>query len=107
MVPTDAKYCTKYRGVHILRKPRQKSADGRQYWVYFADVMDDSLASYTLAGIKAQIGRVLNGLTPCGCDVCEYWVKDTPIKAAHCSKDSQLGMFCDCYFFEPSTIRRC
>ena len=79
-----------YRGAMIWRHLlKETTPDGRKKWMYFANVKDRiyPLYSRSQTGIKAQIGRCLNGLEPCDCQICVYHVKETPISPAHCGKD--------------------
>ena len=101
LIPSDAEYVGEYRARDIYRKPRKVSRDGRQYWTYYAIVMDDLVVSWTMSGIKTQIGRALNGLTPCDCDFCVYQIPDTPIHGKHCGKGLHLtGPWFVCEGFE-------
>lgn len=101
LIPSDAGFVTEYRGRDIYRKPRKISRDGRPYWTYYAMVMDDLVVSWTMAGIKTQIGRVLNGLAPCDCDCCAYQIPDTPLQGKHCGKGLSLsGPWFVCQGFE-------
>ena len=78
----------KYRGVMICRKHRRTSADGRDYWLYFASVSNDKahweLISRTQQGIRLQVGRVLNGLDPVDCSICVHRIPATPISPDRC-----------------------
>ena len=100
-IPTDAHFVSTYRAGNIYRRPRKKSADGRQYWTYFSVVEDQLLVSWTLSGIKTQIGRVLNGLKPCDCNSCAYQIPETPVSPKHCGKALHLtGPYFVCEGFE-------
>lgn len=100
-IPSDAGYVAEYRAHGIYRKPRKISRDGRPYWTYYAVVMDDLLSSWTLSGIKTQIGRMLNGLAPCDCDCCAYQIPETPLSPKHCGKAlSMCRSFPYCQGFE-------
>ena len=101
LLPSDAEFMTAYRNHYIYRKPRKVSRDGRQYWTYYAIVMDDLVVSWTLSGIKTQIGRALNGLAPCDCDCCAYQIPNTPLQGKHCGKGLSLyGPWFVCEGFE-------
>ena len=53
--------------------------------------------------IKAQIGRVLNGLEPADCTICRRCIKATPINPAHCDwngKDCNPGVNFECEGFQ-------
>ena len=75
----------KYRGIEIRQEVRYISPTSQGvYWVACID--QRVLRSLTQNGIKAQIGRVLNGLPPADCAVCKHCVRATPINAAHCDR---------------------
>lgn len=84
----------KYRGIQITRDLLPETTpDGRPKWIYYAIIPGapvPNLVSRSQAGIKAQIGRSLNGLPPCDCSICVFNVPQTPIAPEHCSKGALL-----------------
>ena len=70
----------KYRGVEFYAVCHE----GTGRVTYICDYEQRTLRSDTQAGIRAQIGRVLNGLTPCDCDICRWRIPATPISLAGC-----------------------
>lgn len=95
----------KYRGVMIYRKHRRTSADGRDYWLYFAEAKNDmydwQLISHTQQGIRLQVGRVLNGLAPVSCEICVHRIPATPISPDRCGLgEDEYGEPWSCTGFE-------
>ena len=77
-----------HRGVMIRRRMLlERTPDGRPKFIYKASVGDRELASKSQAGIKVQIGRVLNHLTPCDCTICIHHRVETPISPEHCAME--------------------
>ena len=88
----------KHRGIEIVATV---SPSGRK--AYIATVEGRVLRSETQAGIKAQVGRVLNGLEPADCGICKRCVKATPINAPRCDwngKDCNPGVNFECEGFQ-------
>ena len=91
-----------YRGVEIRRETRFVTpATSKVIWC--ADVDGRVLRSETQAGIKAQIGRVLNGFPPADCWMCKWAHRDTFLQALHCDwngKDCDMGVNFECEGFQ-------
>jgi len=92
----------KYRGIEIRQEVRYISPTSRGvYWVACID--QRVLRSLTQNGIKAQIGRVLNGLPPADCVNCKHCIRATPINAARCEwngKDCNPGVNFECEAYQ-------
>ncbi len=74
---------------------------------YGAVVGEYRLLSFTLEGIKAQIGRVLNGLMPADCHNCRHHMQQTLISVQRCMKfDREIEMGCnfECPHYQPKVI---
>lgn len=82
-------YWASYRKIPIERfKLNETTPDGRPKYEYTAkvDMWNFPLYSRSQRGIKHQIGRCLNGLRPCDCEVCVYQIPKTPVNDKHCGK---------------------
>ena len=91
-----------YRGVEIRRETRFVTPSTSKV-IWMACIDGRALRSETQAGIKAQVGRVLNGLEPADCTICKRCVKATPISAARCDwngKDCNPGVNFECEGFQ-------
>ena len=94
----------KFRDVEILDLVACMHGGAR----YGAVVGEYRLLSFTLEGIKAQIGRVLNGLPPADCGNCRHMQQATPITVKRCMKfDREIEMGCnfECPHYQVRVIR--
>ena len=87
----------KYRGVEFCAVCHE----GTGRVTYICDYEQRTLRSDTQAGIKAQIGRVLNGLTPYDCDCCRWRIPATPISLASCEYHEVMEKNDNCRKFQP------
>lgn len=91
-----------YRGVEIRRETRFVTpATSKVIWC--ADVDGRVLRSETQAGIKAQIGRVLNGFPPADCDNCIHMHQESMITVKRCKyygKDCDPGVNFECEAYQ-------
>ena len=92
-----------YRGVEIRRETRFVTpATSKVIWM--AEVDGRVLRSETQAGIKAQIGRVLNGLEPADCTICRHCIQPTVLNPRWCDYFSGAcdpGTNFECAGFQP------
>lgn len=98
-----------YRKIPVYKalQPRGRTPDGRDKWSYYAVLHHkdghEVLKGLSQAGIKAQIGRCMNGLTPHDCNVCVYWRNADPMQRdGYCSLtiSPELTGFFGCPRFE-------
>lgn len=97
-----------YRGVKIDREQLDERTPGLKApkWRYYAVCGGYRLVSLSQAGIKTQIGRVMNGLAPCDCEICVCRIPATPISGSQCNRGlDMLAWFggCSCARFEVRT----
>lgn len=98
-----------YRKVRIWKaeQPRGATPDGRPKWTYYAVIRFKDgygiLKGLSQMGIRAQIGRCLNGLTASSCADCTYHAPMTPISPERCAFtiDPEVTGFYGCPRFEP------
>ena len=96
----------KFRGVEFYAVCHE----GTGRVTYICDYEQRTLRSDTQAGIRAQIGRVLNGLPPCDCGICECRIPASPLGPPACSRGGPamsreaMGWYC-CPFFKPDLRR--
>ena len=93
----------KHRGVEIFREYR---IPGGKVAGYFAVVDGRRLHSNTLAGIKVQIGRVLNGFPPADCYNCKHLIHASLLNPGFCEItgrkiDPGVNFECDDYQVSP------
>ena len=91
-----------YRGVTYTK--RTESGTGTGAVVYEAVLDGRRIASYTLNGIRCQIGRVLNGLDPADCNICRHCIQPTMINPRWCdyfSRACDPGTNFECAGFQP------
>ena len=73
----------RYRGVEI------RLGQDRVYWACPNGIQ---VNNRTQDSIRTMIGRVLNGLSPSDCSICEKLMKPTPISPEErCSDDQDIG----------------
>ena len=87
----------KYRGITFYAVCHE----GTGRVTYVCDYEQRTLRSDTQTGIKAQIGRVLNGLEPCDCDICRWRIPATPISLASCEYSVVMEKNANCRKFQP------
>ena len=92
----------KYRGIEIRQEVRYISPTAQGvYWVACID--QRVLRSLTQAGLKAQIGRVLNGLPPADCDNCKHMQRESMITVKRCKyygRDCDPGVNFECEAYQ-------
>ena len=92
-----------YRGVEIRRETRFVTPSTSKV-IWMACIDGRVLRSETQAGIKAQVGRVLNGLEPADCTICRHCIQPTILNPRRCD---YFGRACDpgcnfeCAGFQP------
>ena len=92
-----------YRGVEIRRETRFVTPSTSKV-IWMACIDGRVLRSETQAGIKAQVGRVLNGLEPADCTICRHCIQPTILNPRWCD---YFGRACDpgtnfeCAGFQP------
>ena len=97
----------KYRCIEIFEYPEDDPEDRYNYW---AECLGHQLRSATIRGIESQIGRVLNGLQPCDCGICECRIPASPLGPPACSRGGPamsreaMGWYC-CPYFKPDLRR--
>lgn len=87
----------RYRGVEF----HAVCHEGTGRVTYVCDYEQRTLRSDTQTGIKAQIGRVLNGLEPCDCEICRWRIPATPISLASCEYRVVMEKNDNCRKFQP------
>jgi hypothetical protein len=91
-----------YRGIEIKQETRYISSTSHGfYWVACID--GRVLRSLTQAGIKAQIGRMLNGLPPADCNNCIHMHQESMITVKCCKyyrKDCDPGVNFECEAYQ-------
>ena len=86
----------KYRGVEFCAVCHE----GTGRVTYICDYEQRTLRSDTQAGMRVQIGRVLNGLEPCSCDCCRWRIPATPISPEGCEYGVTMGKNGNCTKFQ-------
>ena len=87
----------KYRGVEF----NAVCHEGTGRITYVCNYEQRTLRSDTQAGIRAQIGRVLNGLEPCDCECCRWRITATPISLPGCEYSVVMEKNNNCRKFQP------